>query len=178
MFTRFEERHRKALDDIQKYIDNTPKDFSDFIKWLLKTHIKACNFLPDGWGRSLDSAGDFLGLVSVLNHSLYDDGDLTFIKVNGKPRIDLHWHKDDKFEELALTSYEIHCRDHFGVSFRVEILNVTIPEFIKEVEEYEKLALKKHFIQTAKVHGIKQAIANYKDDQSYSEEWVKDFYNK
>ena len=175
VLSKFYTNFNNAIDRIQKVI-NTPEDAYDYemsvlIKWMLTTDANPYSYLPDGFRGSLYSVQDFEGLISVIHHALYDDGEITFIKINGEPQITFIWKHEDNFEDLVLTSAEKASRNR-GFKVEVEVLDISPAEFPALYEEYLLNSIKKSFLWDARRRGLDFAIHHYsKQYKCYNSAW-------
>ena len=176
MLSKFHENFKNAIDRIQSVLD-TPEDAYDYemsvlIRWMLTTDANPYCYLPDGFKGSLYSAQEFEGLISVIHHALYDDGEITFIKVNGEPQITFVWQHEDNFEDLVLTSAEKASRDR-GFKVEVEVLDISPAEFPALYEDYHREDIKRCFFHDARRHGVDFAVKHYsKHYKCYDHSWI------
>ena len=165
MLSKFYQNFNNAIDRIQSVID-TPEDAYDYemsalIRWMLTTDANPYCYLPDGFRGSLYSAQEFEGLISVIHHALYDDGEITFI-----------WQHEDNFEDLVLTSAEKASRDR-GFKVEVEVLDISPAEFPALYEDYHREDIKRCFFHDARRHGVAFAVEHYsKHHKCYDPSWI------
>lgn len=111
-FHLFEQRYQTALNRIQKYLEpderyNPPMD--GLVRWMLTTDANPYSYLPKKQACMLNSATGFESLLDQIHHALYDDGDITFVRVRGVPQIafvDRHDINDERTEILDILPNE------------------------------------------------------------------------
>lgn len=176
MLLKFHTKFNAAIDYIQEILDK-PEDAYDYevsvlVKWMLTTEANPYSYLPEGHQSSFYSAQDFYGLISIIRHALYDDGDITFVKVNGEPRITFIWQHEDNFEDLILSEQDKRLKEMSMVGYEVEILDISPAEFPDVYEEYLLNSIKKSFLWDAKRRGLDFAIHHYsKQYRCYDPAW-------
>ena len=134
MLNTFKNNFEKSLAYIQSVLD-TPEDAYNYeqallANWMLNSGVNPYEYLPLEWAGSLSCASHFEMLLRTLHHSLYDDGDISFITVDGSPRIVFICHSDDNFREKALRLQERYKE--------IEFLPLDVQTFIDTKVKYEK----------------------------------------
>lgn len=165
-----------------EYILNEDNDLGKLSRYLLTTERNPYNIFNEGY--SQENISDFLCLVYELNHSLYDDGDITFYSVNGAPRISLKYDFDDDdylsdFEKTLLEKYK-DSQNQFPDTedynlYECNILDIDIDSWIILSEEYHKEDIKQCFLSD--YDGEQSAIAHYKKYKCFDESWIAEAKN-
>ena len=176
MFAKFDKSYREAVDHLHGVVDTKPGDYSYehavLVKWIIETDINPYSYLPQEWASSTESAEGMSSLCHVLHHAMYDDGDISFVSVNGKPRI-LFVHSGDVSQGTALTAQEMGFADRWGTKFDIKVLDITPSEFVRLREEYEKADIKGCFLADSRSHGVGEMAKYYKANHSCFEDcWV------
>ena len=109
----------------------------------------------------MSTATGCASLLHMIDHAVHDDGDITFVKVNGEPRITFAWRHEDNFRDLVLTSQEkefearrIDRIPHF--KYEVEILDIKPAEFGPLYDAYQAKRVKGYLLVV--VHPDKEII--------------------
>lgn len=76
-----------ALEKIERYRNDDHPDMRLVTRWLMDTEANPYGFIERGYARSFESAEGFAGLLHTIHHALVDDGEITFVAVNGRPMI-------------------------------------------------------------------------------------------
>ena len=121
----FEKAYREALKNIAAFCDDL--ELGELTRWMLETDANPYAYLPEGWASALETAEGFSSLLNHIHHAVYDDGDITFVTVNGEPRIVFAHQADSDFREAVLSQQEkdLEKRPIFGKlrPQEIEVLN-------------------------------------------------------
>lgn len=102
------------------------------VRWMLTTKANPYGYIPSA-ANSFSSADSFAGLLHMIHHALYDDGDITFVSVDGEPRIVFVWRHEDNLRDFVLTDQEkdFEANPLLGVPkvYDVQVLDITPEEF-------------------------------------------------
>jgi hypothetical protein len=173
----FEKVHKKSMDYIKKVI-NTPPENYDYglavlVKWMLTTDANPYGFIPSHAG-CLNSSTSMELLISIMHHALYDDGDISFVKVNDEPII-VFYDKNNNIEGYIKELYKgLTYRDNL----KIEILNISAEDFPNVYNEYYTNFIKECFIQDAARRGISVADQLYSTYSVYNKNWKNECYNE
>lgn len=165
-----EENHQYCMEKIRGYLysfEEYDKESTHLANWIVNNPRLAAPTLPDGWGNSLQSSSDLVGLLSNIHHALVDDGDICFPVYNGQPYISfacqhefseegIHHYIGSQNAELRKPSNPVNVRMK---EFRAKhgLVEDPLPEvtFLKDVYEFtgacdshEASEFKKSFITT------------------------------
>lgn len=176
-FQKFESSFNQAISAIKTYLEtnNHREGMDGLTEWLLTTDANPYSYLPESWAGFIGSAEGFASLLNIIAHALYDDGDITFVTVNGEPRIVFTNQYDENFRDLVLSRQEkeIEKRNIFGKSSRYEIqvLNIKPQDFGKLHDSYERNRTKQCFIHDAALKGLEFATKHYKSIPHWDDDW-------
>ena len=141
------------------------------VKWMLETDVNPYSYLPEHWAGAVKSAEGFASLVHMLSHALHDDGDVTFVKVDGVPRIVFAWRHEDNFTSLVLSESEKERFAHYVSSPTIEVLDIEPNQFGVLCDAYQKEWLKDCFTTDA-LNGIEWAAEHYRSYRQWDESWI------
>lgn len=79
--------YEAAVEKIKAYRSDKHEDMRLITEWLLTTESNPYDYLMLSDARSFDSAERFSGLLHAIHHALVDDGEISFVAVNGRPMI-------------------------------------------------------------------------------------------
>lgn len=179
-FNDFHDAYHSALDVIHKFMapGQYEPQMDGLVKWMLETDTNPYSYLPEIWGSALGTAEGFASLLQVISHALYDDGEITFVKVNGSPRIVFAWANETNFRDYVLSNQEKELEKKsirgYGNPYEIEVLKITPNEFGPLCDEYNRAHLKYHFFNDAEDHGIDWAADHYRKYKLWQEEWVEE----
>lgn len=179
------EAFSKSFEDAITIIDrfcNTPSRIDRLARWMLETDANSYSYLGDAWGGSFSSAESFASLLHTLRHAAEDDGDVEFVKVNGKPRIVFCWRHEPCFRDIALSQME-KCMEENGIcgrkiTYNIEVLDIAPNEFGRIYDEYQVNDVKRCFMGDARSHGVDFAAQHYNHYQCFDEKWIEQFKEK
>ena len=182
MFEKFDEAHEKAKDSIRGYLNIESGSYDEgmvpLVKWLLETDINPYSFLQPEWACSVNTADGMASLLSNIHHALYDDGDITFVTVNGQHRIIFAHPTDDGFEERCLMNGEKDLRDHsrWPVQYDVKVLKITPEEFCQRIEAEHTMWIKDCFLSDIdNIESVEYYAAHYrKQYRCWDESWLEE----
>ena len=177
-FEVFQNVYNNAIDTIHHFQnDNDCAEMRELVNWLLTTDANPYAFLPEEWAHSLNAAESFADLLHYIHHAVYDDGDITFVTVNGEPRIVFANQYDDNFRDRALTNQEkeIEKRTIFGKlrTYEVSILNISPNEFGHLYDAFNLKDLQRCFSIDAGRLGVKFATDTYSKYACFTSDWIE-----
>lgn len=140
----FQKSYEDAVEAIKTFSEptmyNPPMD--GLVRWMLETEANPYGYLPNN-GSSLSSAESFAGLLYSISHALYDDGDITFVSVNGEPRIVFAHKSEDNIRSMALSpvEQERECGVNspyswYPAEYEIKILDIEPNQFGQLYDEY------------------------------------------
>lgn len=181
----FNQKHEEAIALIHSYVDN-PEDYPEMYElavWLLETKHHPSNYLTEKDSEFTDYAQGFAGLLDNIYNAVYDDGSLTFVTVNGAPRIVFYEEWEDNFESIVLSRREkqwnIDLDRHIGLGklkpYEISVIDIQPNEFGKLYDEYntklDKSWLRIDFLRTQYKEGLDVAIEKFKGHPLYDLEF-------
>lgn len=123
----------------EKYheIMKAENDAAVLLKWMIEEDINPWEIFHDPAFASLTSNLEgLIGLYQTLNHALYDDGDVTFIKTEGtSPKIMFLWRNEKNFLDIYNRNVQQGVEHIFEITGYLD----NVQEFIKEYEERERV---------------------------------------
>ena len=177
-----QERITEQFKQLQEYL-NEDSDLGKLTRYLLTTERNPYSIFNDGYSQK--SISGFLGLIYDLNHSLYDDGDVTFYTVNGAPRISLKYDftEDDylsPFEKTLLENNKELLKKFPDVPefelYECEKLPRDIDNWIVLSEECHRADIKQCFMSDYDGNG--EFIEHYKKYKCFDESWIEEAKSK
>lgn len=128
-----------AITNIKSYLepDKYAPHMHELALWLLETEHNPYAYLDHNYAMYMSDAIGFDMILSMLHHALYDDGDVTFVTVNNKPRIVFCDRWDDNFRLRCLTDSEKEIESH-DYRYAVQVLDIKPNEFGALYDAYEK----------------------------------------
>lgn len=170
----FQKVHDEAVRTIKRYMDE-PSEISELVNWLLTTDSNPYVYLTEDYRNMIYSAPSFAQLLNLIHYSVVDDGDITFVKVNGEPRIVFAHKYDDCFMDIVLDSEEKAAEKEFGIHNKVEVLDITANEFGRVYDEHITQWTKNCFLADAAMYSLEFAIEKYKQYNCWNDSWVKEY---
>ena len=171
LIDKFNETFQESLKTIEHF-RNSKDSMQPLVERLLQTDKNPCSFLTEPWAGSMYSADSFVGLLNNIHHALYDDGDITFVSVNGEPRIVFYNQYEDNFRDVVLTRQEKDMDKRYGNDSEVVVLDVTPSEFCDLVDCYHTSWVKECFKSDSKRNGVNFAVEHYKTYKCFDSSWV------
>lgn len=177
----FQRNYEHAVSTIRAFMsgqhDHGDRPMSSLVKWMMETEINPYGFLPENWAGTFKIAEDFRSLLRVISHALYDDGDMTFVSVNGQPRIVFENRWDIAADhKLALSQTEQNTEKRTNrVHYKVEILDIKPAEFGSLVDAYERKQLRRYFMNDAEMFGLDDAVERHSDRKLWNPDWIEEF---
>jgi hypothetical protein len=168
----------EQFERLQEYL-NQEDDLGKLTRYLITTERNPYNIINDGY--SLENISDFISFISELNHSLYDDGDITFYTVNGAPRFSLKYNFSENdylssFEKTLLENNITFYKNFPDMKdfklYECEELPRDIDSWIRLSEEYHKADIKKCFISD--YDNNERVILHYKRYKCFEESWIEE----
>ena len=173
MFQKFKDSYDKAIKDIERYL--TPDNGCDMqllVRWMLETDANPYSYLPKNWADAVNYAEGFASLLGYIHHAAFDDGDITFVTVNGEPKIVFASQYDDDFMNHVLGETERYMMEHHKSSYDVSVLNIQPNDFGAVYDAWYVDNIKQMFLTDADYHGKEFAIRHYSGYKKYDPAWV------
>lgn len=180
-FRRFEMSKKSSIGFI-KGVTSRDDELSKIVNWMLRTKSNPYSFLPYKYADSFYTYEGFTKLIIELDNAIYENGEISFVKVNGYSRIVFAKESHENFREKALSKYEILSekarkkneiliKKNINLEKQIEVLDILPSEF-GEICDRETVELKKRcFRLDAKKFGIDFAVKHYGDDEDFDESW-------
>jgi hypothetical protein len=146
------------MERISAYRDDPDPEMRRLTRWLIDTDANPYGFLMWSNAAAFDNAQGFARLLDVIHHALVDDGEISFVAVQGRPMI-VFANRDEIGNVELRMSVEIERDERLGVGVRIEILD-GIEAFITRQERRDA-----HLEERIR---LRQAL---KDGQITQEEW-------
>jgi hypothetical protein len=177
-FDEFQKTYDQAIKTIRTF--QTPGEHEEppmdgLVNWMLETDANPASFLPRGWSFSLRTAEGFAEILQTIHHALYDDGDITFVAVDGEPRITFVDRYDDKFRENILYPSEINFEKLGKVrEYDIQILDIEPNEFGSLYDMYQKKYIKSCFFRDASYQDVNWVAGLYREYKCWDENWINE----
>lgn len=184
-FQEFKKTYEDAVNSIHEYLTNDDlSDMKHLVEWMLVTDEPPCGYVRSRqFNGDLDSAEKFAAILSEIHHAVYDDGDIAFVTVDGKPRIVLADRYEEDFIEHVLS--ELEKQDQVRVengravlikpTYDIKILHINANEFGKVFDEWHIKDTKDWFIKCAAMYGLEMATATYSRSRLWNQDWPNEF---
>ena len=178
-FKKFKKNYDEAIETINSFLKG-PESMTELVKWLMTTDANSHSYLTQNWATSTYSAEGMAGLLNYIHHAVVDDGDITFVKVNGEPRIVFAHQFDDNFRDVVLSPHEKEMekrRKEYRINllYEIEVLDIKPNDFGKVYDEYYRGQVKKWFLSDAKHHSVEFAKEHYKEYNCWDETWIEEY---
>ena len=138
---------------------------------MLDTDENPYAYLPESWAGSTKTAEGFSSLIHYIHHALYDDGDITFVTVEGQPRIVFSWRNSEKFREDVLGSIEKEFEERSGIKYDIQVLDISPEKFGELYDSWQKEYVRKCFLRDS-VRGIDWAAEHYREYKCWDDSWI------
>jgi hypothetical protein len=181
-FDDFQRVHDAAIETIKQCLNNTTDSppMNELVRWMIETDANPYSYLPHNWAHSLETATDFESLLNQLHHALYDDGDVTFVTVDGCPRIVFANQYDEGFRTRVLTKQEKELESvpirHGGwyMHYDVQVLAIKPNEFGKLYDRYHIAWIKQCFLTDARRGNVEWTAQHYRKYKQWDESWIEE----
>lgn len=173
-FEEFEKSYNDSIESIKRY--QSDEDVGILVNWMLNSDDNPYSYLDDEHAHLLSTAEGFSFLSSILHHALVDDGDVTFLSVDGQPKI-LFVHKYDlkEFKRKDYKIVEVNRKPKLVdelVDSEIVIFN-NYHEWIDAIEIYATKELKRCYLGDKECHGEEFATSHYSKYKRFDPEWKK-----
>ena len=174
-FETFKKNYDEAVQTINTFLEG-PESMTELTKWLMTTDANPHSYLDHFWAGMSATAEGMADLLNYIHHAVVDDGDITFVKVNGEPRIVFAHRFDDYFRDVVLSKQEKEMekrRKEYNINFEyeIEVLDIKPNEFGRIYDEYQRGQVTKWFLSDAKRHGVEFAKQHYEHYNCWDESW-------
>lgn len=173
-FEKFEASYKEAVTQIKQFLEETKHEPSmrGLVKWMMETDANPYAYLPHAWAGSTGSAESFVSLLNHIHHAVYDDGDITFVTVNGEPRIVFVWRHQENFRDYVLSEQEKHMEKRFASEYEIKVLGIQPDEFGPLYDKHFTERLKDWFMNDAETHGVDFAVTHYRAYKQFDTSWI------
>lgn len=168
-----EQRHQEALASIESYRNSDYPDMRAITEYLLETDANPYGFLPHHWAGAMETSTGFNSLLNMIHHALYDDGDISFYKINGEPRIAFVWRHEENYADYVLSEQEKDMRTRWGSEYTVEQCK-DVMDWIAQHKEYHRKDIRCWYIQDAARQGWEFATERYSRYANFDPDWEFD----
>lgn len=179
-FDKFKKNYDGAIASIKTFLEPTEYDppMHELVKWMIETDANPYSYLPYYWAGCLENAQSFTSLLHMIHHALYDDGDITFVTVNGEPRIVFVWRYEDNFNNYVLSDTEKDVvKRHGDDCYDIKVLDIKPSEFGSLHDTYYKNWLKGCFLSDAG-RGVECAADHYRKYKLWDESWIEEAHKE
>lgn len=155
------------------YYQSRDDGIGKFVNWYLENDYNPYNFITDQWAGSLSTAEGLSHFLLVLAHALYDDGDVCFPVINGRPRIAFVCQRDFS-PEYALTKFEL---ESSVTDKKVKMFLTSIEDFMDFFDRAEEARIMRAFkfdyscCTTLLEKG--NIIESYRKYKFFNESWIQ-----
>lgn len=170
-FEKFKTNYDEAIEYINSSMGAQNSEMNELVKWLLETDYNPYGFLPENFAGHFNSAEGFASLLHMIHHAVYDDGDITFVRVDGEPRIVFIWKNEENLKDYALHAMELDNLKRGITTYDIDVMPIKPNEFGVLYDAYQVSRVKDLFIDAAAVDGLEEAINNFKDLKEYDPSW-------
>lgn len=126
---KFEKTYTDAQKTIKKFLEpNSYEKINGLIKWMVETEVDPFAFVPK-FSNTLYTAEGFANFLNLIHYSVYDDGKLEFVKVNGEPRMVFVDRNTENFRDYVLTEQEKLIEKEYNSVYEIEVLNIEPKDF-------------------------------------------------
>ena len=126
----FNEDHQSAIQSIQEMKKHSK--IGKLVTWMLETDADPDSYLVDG-KKYLSSTSSFELLIGKIYDTIEGFGDMTFVSVDGCPRILFCSNREVKY--FVLNNFET-CMASVGKKYDVEILDIQPNDFGELYDKY------------------------------------------
>ena len=132
MLKKYDAQYTKARDEYLLMMEGTTE--ADLLfQCILNKEINPYRIFAKQYASNFSTLEGVVGMYQFVNHALYDDGDITFVKTNYGPLIVFYWKGESNFEEVFQNDFyqERIIRDITGYCD-------SVVDFIAEYDRYEE----------------------------------------
>lgn len=165
----FDESIKDSYQRMEGYL-NAGDEFSEFVNFLITTQELPHSFIVEEHAHRMMQLESFVTFLDIIYHAVYDDGDITFVKINNKPRMAFLDSSNQDLRSYVMDSMEKYLEDR-GKNYEIEILDCTLSEFADMVNESHRKHIKRCFISDAKRMGVNVARNYYLEYDCFDEKW-------
>ena len=170
---KLEENHIRCMEGIKKYAASTQPEMRALTELLLETEANPWCYLPEYWAGCTESSSGMYALLNNIHHALYDDGDISFPIVNGRPQIVFVWKNEKNYADYVLSETQKQFRDERGVEYEIEFCKDAL-DFVARHKEFHRTDIQRCFILDAAMHGITFAVNHYCEYANFDSDWEFD----
>jgi len=176
-FAAFKKNYDQAIESIKRFLEPGKHEpqINGLVKWMMETDANPYSYLPENWAGCTKSAESFASLLHVIHHAVYDDGDISFVTVNGEPRIVFAWHHEDNFRNYVLSEQEKDLEKRWSSKYAIEVLEIEPDEFGPLYDAYYAKQIKRWFMNDAESNTVEYAIEHYQKYKLFDIAWIVEF---
>ena len=176
-FAAFQKNYDEAVETIKRFLEpyQYEPQMNGLVKWMMETDANPYAYLPHAWAGSTGSAEGFASLLHYIHHAVYDDGDITFVTVNGEPRIVFVWRHEENFRNYVLSEQEKDLEKRWSSEYVIEVLDIKPDEFGPLYDAYHAEQIKHWFMSDAERHNVDYALKHYQKYKLFDPAWVAEF---
>lgn len=174
-FDEFKKAFDNSIEEIKKFLEPGPHkpQMNGLVKWMMETEANPYSYLPDQWGGALSTAEGFASLLRYIHHALYDDGEITFVAINGEPRIVFTHRFEKHFRKDALGEQRASYEEDYGDVYDVEVLDIEPDEFPALYEKWHTSWVKECFMSDAQ-WDVERTAEHYRKFSCWDESWIEE----
>lgn len=174
-YQKFVDRFNQDLAGIKSFEVGNP-EIKQLLDWMLTTEVSPYSYLSDQWAERTYTVSGMLSIFHAIHHAYYDDGAMSFVAVNGHPKIVFAHQSDyDSFESFVDAILSPAEKQY---SAKVEILDIAPNEFGPLVDDIELTYLKRCYVHDAARNGVEFANKHYSDYSCFSPTWKTELAEK
>ena len=177
-FDQFQKNYDEAIETIKLF--QQPGEYepqmNGLVNWMLESDANPYSYLPENWAGHVSSAEGFASLLNMIHHAVYDDGDITFVTVNGGPRIVFVHQMEDNFRKYVLSRQEQDMENNprYRAAYEIKVLDIEPNEFGPLYDAHMVEEIKGWFENDAWAHGVDWAAGHYRKYKLWNEAWVEE----
>lgn len=141
----YNEIHNKSIERIKLYCKDAV--IGKLCTWLMTTNINPYSFFTDDMASRVGTATGMDGVMTTISHAVNDDGAISFVLVNGSPKIIFLNPNDftdvEEFNQHCLNPLQKELQHTYG-DYKVEVLDCTVDD-IGEIIDAHNAAYKINF---------------------------------
>jgi hypothetical protein len=176
-FEVFQQNYDEAIELINKFLQTSKYEpqINGLVQWMLETDANPYSYLPHNWAGSTTSAEAFASLLRMISHAVYDDGDITFVKVDGEPRIVFASEHEDDFRDYVLSEQEKAIEAQWSGKYIIQVLDIKPNEFGAIYDSYYITQVKQWFMDDAETITLERAVEHYEKYKAFDPAWIEQF---
>lgn len=134
----YNETHNQAIERIKMHCND--EKIGTLFTWLMTTELNPYSYLTEGWAERTSTATGMSALMDTIHHAVYDDGNISFVTVNGQPKIIFLNPNDfdclDDFYPYCLSEFQKELQSSYD-NYEVKLLECSVIDICTLIDEYE-----------------------------------------